>query len=452
MQIHFGITVLIWIINAIPIIKAQGVPAIPADSFVESIGVNAHWSNLNVYTLNYTSLKAKLGESGIRYIRDGTLQENFTTANDLYHSFGIKTNMLTGSKSSGRHPPIDPSLIDVELNAIKTYGLAAAVSLECPNEYDLDHGPDTDWVRRIQNYSTLLYIKAKADEMLKHLPVIGPSLTTPEAYEAVGDLDQYIDYTNLHLYQGRRWPGANGTGEHGYGSITWFFNYLARHQSPSGKRIQATEAGCYNYVVGGGISEEAEGKYAARMFAEFFRRGVARTFKYELVDENKQGKEGTFGLLRSNITEKPAFRAVKNLISILSDKGSNFVPDSLNYVLNGSVNDTRQILFQKRDGDFYLMVWLELASWDMNASIDLYPPPQTVVLTLFDNHNISSATLYAFNNNADVNTSVLSINNNQITLNATDKINIIKLSNHTDSIPCVFYQDNDSNGIQEIYG
>ncbi len=224
-----------------------------------------------MYTLNYTSLKTKLGESGIRYVRDGTFQENFTSANDLYHSFGIKTNMVTGSRSSGRHPPIDPSLIDVELNAIKTYALVAAVSLESPNEYDLEHGPDTDCVKRIQNYSSLFYIKAKSDEMLKHLPVIGPSLTTEEAYEAIGDLDEYIDYVNLHLYQGRRCPGTNGTGAHGYGSITWFLNYLAQHQSSSGKHIQATEAGYHNYVPFGGISEEAEGKYVARMFAEFFR-------------------------------------------------------------------------------------------------------------------------------------------------------------------------------------
>jgi hypothetical protein len=140
------------------------------------------------------------------------------------------------------------------------------------------------------------------------------------------------------------------------------------------------------------------------------------------------------GLLRNNISEKPAFRAVKNLITILSDKGPNFVPGSLNYVLDDSVNNIRQILFQKRDGDFYLMIWLELPSWDVNAYKDLYPPPQEVLLTLLNNHNISSVTLYAFNNTADVNTSVLPINNNQVTLSVTDKINIIKLSNRATSI------------------
>jgi hypothetical protein len=146
-------------------------------------------------------------------------------------------------------------------------------------------------------------------------------------------------------------------------------------------------------------------------------------------------------LLRNDLSEKPAFRAVKNLIAILSDKGPDFEPGSLNYVFDGSVDNIRQILFQKRDGDFYLLVWLEVPSWDVNANIDLYPPAQEVLLTLFNNHNISSVTLYAFNNSADVNTSILPINNNQVTFNVTDKINIIRLSNSTNSIHHDIYQD-----------
>lgn len=80
------------------------------------------------------------------------------------------------------------------------------------------------------------------------------------------------------------------------------------------------------------------------------------------------------------------------------------------------------------------MVWLEVSSWDPQTSTDLYPPPQEVLLTLLNNHNISSAMLYAFNNSADVNTCTLPIDNNQITLNVTDKISIVKLSNRTNSI------------------
>jgi len=414
-------------------IRAQGVPAIPADSFVDSIGVNTHWGYPNVYTNNYTGLKAKLAESGIRYVRDRTHQAIYTRAKDLYDSLGIKTNLVTGRYRPGEWPaPLDSTQIDDELNEIKNQSLAFTVSLEGPNEYDLSHGPDTDWVGNIKNYTTVLYTKAKADEVLRHLPVIGPSLTTLEAYEAVGNADPYIDYGNQHLYQWVFWPGFDGLDKNGSRSITWYLDELARRQSPSGKRVQGTEAGYTNYVQTGGVSEEADGKYMARIFAEFFRRGIYRTYKYELVNQNLTGREGVFGLLRNDLSEKPSFRAVKNLITILSDKGPNFEPGTLNYALNGSMDNVRQILFQKRNGDFYLMTWLEVSSWDAHAKVDLYPPSQQVVLTLQDSKKISGAILYAFNNSADVNIVNLTINNRQVNFNVTDKISIIKLSNSTD--------------------
>ena len=204
--------------------------------------------------------------------------------------------MLTGRRSGPYPSPLDPSQIDLELNEIKSQTLNVTVSIEAPNEYDRSHGPDTDWIGKIKNYSSTLYNKVKADELLKNLPVIGPSLTSVNAYETLGDCDQFLDDVNLHLYQGNRWPGNNGWGDNGYGSITWALNYLARYQSPLRKAIQATEAGYNNDISSGGISEQAKGKYISRMFAEFFRRGFKRTFKYELVNEGQPGREGVFGL------------------------------------------------------------------------------------------------------------------------------------------------------------
>jgi hypothetical protein len=389
-----------------------------------------------VYTYNYTGLKAKLAESGIRYIRDGSSPATHTRANDLYNSLGIKTNMIPERRKSGPgQQPLDPTELDEALNEIKTQVLTAIVSLEAPNEYDVFHGSDTDWIGNIKNYSILLYTKAKADEMLRNLPVIGPSLTTLEAYEAVGNLDQYIDYVNLHMYQWGYWPGNDGwDNKSAIPSITWYLNNFASRQSPSGKRVQSTETGYQDDIQNAGLSEEADGKYTARAFAEFFRRGIYRTYRYELVNQGIPGKEGAFGLLRNDLSEKPSFRAVKNLITILSDKGPNFEPGILNYVLNGSTDNVRQKLFQKRSGNFYLMMWMEVSSWDFNTQIDLYPPPQQVVLTLRDSNRISSVVLYALNNSGDVNTFNLTINNNQVTFNVTDKISILKLSNNSASI------------------
>jgi hypothetical protein len=202
---------------------AQNVTAIAADSFVESIGVNTHWEFPSVYIYNYTGLKAKLAESGIRYVRGQTFQAVYNRSIDLYNSLGIKTNIVIGRRRHGPWPqPLDPTQVDVELNEIKTQALVATASLEAPNEYDLTHGSDTDWIGTIKNYSILIYTKAKADELLNRLPIIGPSLTSLKAYEVVGNLDPYIDYANLHLYQWTFWPGFNGLDNNGSTSIPWY--------------------------------------------------------------------------------------------------------------------------------------------------------------------------------------------------------------------------------------
>ncbi len=177
-SLNFCIAAIIWMIIAIPVTKAQEVPAIPADSFVESIGVNTHWVSNDVYTNNYTGLKTKLAESGIRYLRDGAYQPTYVRANDLYQSLGIRTIILTGRRFGPYPHPLDPTQVGAELNEIKTEVLNATIALEAPNEYEVEHGPDTNWVAKIKYYTYLLYTKAKADEMLRHLPVIGPSFTT----------------------------------------------------------------------------------------------------------------------------------------------------------------------------------------------------------------------------------------------------------------------------------
>jgi hypothetical protein len=75
-------------------------------------------------------------------------------------------------------------------------------------------------------------------------------------------------------------------------------------------------------------------------------------------------------------------------------------------------------------------VFIEIPSFDVKLKIDLYPSPQIFVINLENSNKISSATLCSFNNNADVSSVNLTINNNQIAFNATDKISIIQLSKY----------------------
>ena len=88
------------------------------------------------------------------------------------------------------------------------------------------------------------------------------------------------------------------------------------------------------------------------MLVEFFQHLITRTYNYELVNTDQTGRESVFGLLRNDLSEKLPFEAVNSLIVILSDKGAHFKLRLLSYVLDDSVNNIQQILFEKRDGNF----------------------------------------------------------------------------------------------------
>ena len=75
----------------------------------------------------------------------------------------------------------------------------------------------------------------------------------------------------------------------------------------------ATETGYYTGSSQYSISELAQAKYIPRVFAEYFRHSIAKTFIYEFLDEGADGEmEDSFGLVRADLTQKPAyFRATK---------------------------------------------------------------------------------------------------------------------------------------------
>ncbi len=132
----------------------------------------------------------------------------------------------------------------------------------------------------------------------------------------------------------------------------------------SNNPVAATESGYHNAVCSTsghvGVPESVSAKYIPRNLLAHFDAGIERTYLYEAIDlgTNKCSLDHNFGLLRSDGTEKPAYKALKNLIGLLEDSGPTFEPDSLDYSLGGDAQDLRSTLFQKRDGRFYLLLWV----------------------------------------------------------------------------------------------
>lgn len=160
-----------------------------ADRLVDSIGVNTHFGYHNVYSSDYQGLKSKLGKLAVRHIRDGVNSINGPRIRELYKLYGIRLTAIAGRRVDGSYDkPLELNAIDDELTDIKKYALAATEAIEGPNEYDISHGSDSDWVSRIRRYQKLLYSKVKSDTLLKNRPILGPSLTSEEAYKKLAIL------------------------------------------------------------------------------------------------------------------------------------------------------------------------------------------------------------------------------------------------------------------------
>lgn len=161
-----------------------------------------------------------------------------------------------------------------------------------------------------------------------------------------------------------------------------------------------------------GTSIRAQGIYATRIFAEFFRIGIRRTCIYEYVDEHNNilYNQDNFGIVYNNCTPKPAYTSIKNMMALirrdwvhttLQPQPPTYTLSSLDIDINvspiGSYNRTsyvHHLLLQKPGGGFLLLLWHDISVEAINVfpHRQIYPPLMPTVVTIPPNFN---TTLYA---------------------------------------------------------
>ena len=447
--------------------QAATEPARSAQSFIDSIGVCTHWSYPDTpYGFAYEGVKQKLIASGIRHIRDG-----FSPRLVELGKAGIKAavNLDMDNNEDG-----NPATIQRLLSRVKEVNrqVPMIVAIEGPNEPDFfwasfkksyggqGHAQgDKGIISGVIAFQKDLYKAAKSDPETKNLMVYGPALGKTYGYDTrspfgKGTLTDSVDYGNFHPYCGGNpfsVPFAYGGIEKYYwqgnfpsanlDEFPFAFDVYAPPYAP--KPMVATETG-YS-TNSGGVSEAAHAKYMPRLFCEYFRKRIARAYSYEFVDEFEDkaqtNREAHFGLLRRDLTPKPAYTAIKNMIGVLQDEGAGnkFKPGNLDIDIHVSpapgydrTQYVHHLLLQKNNGEFYLLLWHEISDEDTKDTPHRQLSQPAMPTTLMLPPSVRSVTLYVPNDGAIA--KPLPVRDKRVQLDVRDVIMIVKMTLESDRI------------------
>jgi hypothetical protein len=261
-----------------------------------------------------------------------------------------------------------------------------------------------------------------------NVPVLGPSFAAYESYGMVGNIASEMTYNNLHVYFGGRNPGTPGWGApdaqgNAYGTFPFWLDQ-ANLDAP-GLASEITESG---YMTFPGnptpytIPTDIEESYIPRTFALAYLNGIGRTYVYELLeDPNSPG----FGLIDGNLNPRPAYYAIQNLISNLADPGPKFTAGTLPYAVTGGDSTLKQLLLEKRDGSFWLILWLEQSGYDeVNLA---YTPvtPQQVTLSLGGSYYTPN--IGEFDTTGNLNWTSTQSTSQTVPLTISDQLTIVKI-------------------------
>lgn len=402
--------------------------AIPVNDFLNSIGVNSSISRRGE-TLQNTINCVKY--SGFRWFRVG-YEGNIPTSDliELHNQTGASFSygLLSGGNDLQRL-----------LNEAKQLALAGALlALEGnnePNYWGITYqgetgGRDLSWIP-VAKLQRDLYSSVKNDPLLKDYPVWSISengaetdnvglqfLTIPEGANTLMPTGtKYADYANCHNYIVHSvWPGVHD-------NQTWiasdpgpdckvdglYVNYgLTSNKKFTGYSVTelltlprvTTETGV---TIGRyGVTEELQGKLFMNMYLSQFKRGWSFTAIYLLRDRTDESGNQQFGFYKPDYTPRKSAEYLHNLTTILADENSILSPGFLNYSLPSQPATVHEMLMQKSNGRFYLVVWGEQYTGGSNnvlinlgdsfPSVKIYDPitGTTAIQNLSD---VSSVTL-----------------------------------------------------------
>ncbi len=382
-----------------------------ADSFVDTWGMNTKisYGGPSDPAVRDRELQ-ELQQMGVRYIRDGGPSPHsdvLATLADLC-AHGVRHTIGFGVKTTAQQI----------ITAVERYKPECIVAVEPQNEYD--GSKDPDWTTTLRAEQSLLYSTVKAQPRFSNITVLGPALARLSSEPLLGNIDSMMDAQNLHFATcdgnplTRRYKTIDTVMQrYGYGASvkpTWTSETAYTDDPVSTCRV----------------SEEVAGKLVLRTQFELFNRNEPHIFWYEFPDQPSDRMFGQQGFVEADGTPKPRYFAVKNIISLLADRGPSFSTKALHYELAGDTGDIHHTLLQKRDGRYFLALWREVESWDHSSHVRLDVPTTSVTVKL--PRGTQSAKIYTFDDNYALKSKAVSTEGGRIHVAVADGVSIVSFS------------------------
>lgn len=371
-------------------VETASAVASPAQSFVNSIGVNTHITYANRGYRNLPLIIRSLRFLGVRHVRDRAPMIPDLPAYRALSAAGATFDLVI----TGRGGDLSVEL-PKEIDATKMLMLGSpgsVFSIEGPNETNTEtflyqgrssvHPPVA--TRTMQTLSKTI----RSDPYLKRVSLVSLSISNgvadwPTYQDRLGDLSPYVDRANWHVYFDK---GSQP------GPAVASMYHDAQRTAPN-KPVVFTELGYFTgrrYSSGAGVGELAQAKNSLNGLLDAFKMGVSHTYLYELTEGSAHPSETdfeqTFGLFRADGTPKLAAVAIHNFSAILSrpePRGDTGAPTALSYTIDGLPAEGNSLLLRQGPDAFYLVVWNEAADWDAekHKDVEVNPTRATVQFT-----------------------------------------------------------------------
>ena len=344
-------------------------------TFLDSIGINVHMGYTWTLYNNVGLVETDLAFIGVDNVRDklldwSTVQSNYAQIADAGYKFDFVL------------PVYDPTTVNLTefVNMVHDFVLAhpgSVSAIEGANEVNI-------WPAEFNGGTTLadqaalqkaLYAAVHADPVLANLSVYNLTMAYADANQnqQLGNLSNAADFANQHAYS---WD---------FGTPEVALPYLVgvAQINAVGRPNVITETG-YNTDTSdtySGVDQTVQAKFTLDTLVDAYKMGVANTYLYELLDE--QGS--SWGLFNADGTPKLAATALHNFTTILHDPDATLTPatSTLNYGLTNMPASGNQLLLEKGDGTFDLVLWAEAQIWDPNTQQEVVAP-DTKVTVKFD--------------------------------------------------------------------